>query len=117
CDSLAAYWNKTCLGTTLTLEEPGESPSISQTQPGATNPVREAILLSLRTSLLDFDRFAEADRRESFACLYGTYYESGGFLPYKPPFRVTIALILQRILAALFIFLFGLGIRNMLRVK
>lgn len=78
-----------------------------------TNPVLEAIVLSLRNGMI-FDR-SDVSRR-MYGCLYGIQDKGGQDYPTIPPL-VSIVSTLQSFLSAIFIFLFGLGVRNMFRIK
>lgn len=51
-----------------------------------------------------------------FGCLYGMVGQGASALPVIPP-AVALLSAIQTIIAGLFIFLFGLGVRNMFRLK
>jgi hypothetical protein len=60
-------------------------------------------------------RARDATRR-AFGCLYGVERYGGNPVVYVPR-SVAIASGIQKLLSAIFIFLFGLAVRNMLKVK
>jgi hypothetical protein len=66
--------------------------------------------LALRNSLVFIDGGSEAAYR-TFGCLYGV--ERHAIVPSN----VSLATALQKVASGVLIFLFGLAIRNMLRVK
>ena len=73
----------------------------------------EALSLTFRNAFVFLNGGSESDRR-IYGCLYGLERESGA--PVVPGLVSTISAI-QKLFSALFIFLFGLGVRNMLRMK
>jgi hypothetical protein len=81
---------------------------------------REAINLALRNSFIEIGRGSDVEAL-TYSCLYGvsSVKNSSGHIEYIPkkPYVVLWVVALQRILAALFIFLFGAAVRNILRVK
>ena len=81
-----------------------------------TNAPYESFYLSLKNALvfIDWDR-SEAARR-TFGCLYGFEKDGSNFVPIVP-LAVSILNIVQNILSAILIFLFGLALRNMLKLK
>lgn len=92
-------------------DDPIKAQRFGQLQP--TNAIVEAIILSFRNALI-FDR-TDVSRR-MYGCLYGIQEKGGQDYPVIPP-RVTLIATLHSLLSAVFIFLVGLGFRNMFRVK
>lgn len=85
-----------------------------------TNLSKEAINLALRGSLLDIENISNSDSI-TLRCLYGVNETLNGegkieYIPYSPR-EVSYFRVIQKLFAALFVFLFGFAIRNMLRVK
>ena len=78
-----------------------------------TTALAEAFVLSFRNALI-FDR-SDVSRR-MYGCLYGIQDKGGQDYPTVPPL-VTALSTVQSFLSAVFIFLFGLGLRNMFRIK
>jgi hypothetical protein len=89
---------------------------------GLMSPVRErtdagteAMQLALRNAFVLLDGGPDASHR-TFGCLYGV--ERYGDNPVAVvPANVSFASAVQKLFSALFIFLFGLAVRNMLRMK
>jgi hypothetical protein len=79
-----------------------------------TGTLREAFALSLHNALI-LGR-SEATRR-MYGCLYGL--ESSARGPSQPviPWGVSILATLQSFFSFVLIFLFGLGLRNMFRIR
>jgi uncharacterized protein YjbI with pentapeptide repeats len=80
-----------------------------------TNAITEAIQLALRNSLVVVDSGAEGASR-TLGCLYGIERYGTSRAPYIPS-AVSFACAIQKLFSVVFIFLFGLALRNMLRVK
>ncbi|WP_037236848.1 pentapeptide repeat-containing protein, partial [Rhodomicrobium udaipurense] len=80
---------------------------------GTSNPILEAIYLSLRSAFLQIDWHDSINARRVFGCLYGV--EPGG-TPIMPLIVSSLALF-QAILSAALIFLFLLALRNLLKVR
>ena len=81
-----------------------------------TNAIWEALYLSIKNGFvfIDWDRSEAALR--TFGCLYGLKETKTTLVPIVP-WNVSIANIIQNILSAILIFLFGLALRNMLKLK
>ncbi len=81
-----------------------------------TNAPQEALYLSIKNGFvfIDWDRSEAALR--TFGCLYGLQETKTSLVP-TVPFWISVANIIQNILSAMLIFLFGLGLRNMLKLK
>jgi hypothetical protein len=75
----------------------------------------EALHLALRNAAVILDGGVDAVHR-TFRCLYGVE-RHGRISLIVVPSSVTFASTLQKAISALLIFLFGLAIRNMLRMK
>jgi uncharacterized protein YjbI with pentapeptide repeats len=83
---------------------------------GKTSAPNEALHLALRNAFLVLDGGEEAARR-IYGCLYGLeLYNQGDPVPIVPP-GVSTASAVQKIFSAVMIFLFGLALRNMLKMK
>ena len=82
---------------------------------GSTNALREAIRLAFRNGSVILDGGEDAVHR-TYGCLYGIERYGGNPVPFVPGF-VTDASGIQKVLSALYIFLFGLALRNMLKMK
>ena len=80
-----------------------------------TNPVNEALSIAYHNALIVLDSSGDSAHR-AFGCLYGVERYGGNPVAYVPR-SVAIASGIQKLLSAIFIFLFGLGLRNMLKVK
>lgn len=76
----------------------------------------EAILLAFRIGLVIVDMSSDATH-QSYRCLYGMQKYDGSSLGAHVPIAVSIVSAIQKIFSAMFIFLFGLALRNMLKVK
>ena len=80
-----------------------------------TNAATEAVHLAFRNAFIFLDGGSDAAHR-TFGCLYGI--ERYGDNPVAiVPSSVTFASMLQKAFSGLLIFLFGLAVRNMLRMK
>jgi hypothetical protein len=82
---------------------------------GTTNIVNKALSISYHNAVLVLDNSGESAHR-AFGCLYGVERYGGNPVAYVPR-NVAIASGIQKFLSAIFIFLFGLAVRNMLKVK
>jgi hypothetical protein len=81
-----------------------------------TSAPNEALHLAFRNAFLVLDGGEEAAHR-IYGCLYGLeLYNQGDPVPIVPP-GVSIASAAQKIFSAVMIFLFGLALRNMLKMK
>ena len=81
----------------------------------STNATYEAFRLAIRNGSIFLDGGDDSARR-TYGCLYGIQSFGGAPAPFVPGF-VTDASGLQKVLSALYIFLFGLALRNMLKMK
>jgi hypothetical protein len=80
-----------------------------------TNPVDEALSISYHNAVIVLDSNGESAHR-AFGCLYGVERYGGNPIAYVPR-NVAIASGIQKLFSAVFIFLFGLALRNKLKVK
>ena len=80
-----------------------------------TNAVTEALHLAFRNAFIILDGGSDAAHR-TYGCLYGV--ERYGDNPVAIlPSAVSVASAIQKLVSAVMIFLFGLALRNMLKVK
>jgi uncharacterized protein YjbI with pentapeptide repeats len=85
---------------------------------GQTNAATEALHLALSNGFVIGDVGGGDDgARRTYGCLYGLEQDASGNTYPLVPGRVALVSKLQKVISALFIFLFGLAIRNMLRLK
>jgi Pentapeptide repeats (9 copies) len=109
-----------CVKTTLPA---GDSKEDSQngltglTEPvgSRTNLVNEALSIAYHNAVIVLDSSGDSAHRV-FGCLYGVERYGGNPVAYVPR-NVAIASGMQKLFSAIFIFLFGLAVRNMLKVK
>ena len=101
---------------------PPPAPNESQTG-GLTEPFRsqtgardEALHLAFRNAFVVLDGSAEAAHR-TFGCLYGVELYGGSNPLAIVPSAVSTVSAIQKLFSALMIFLFGLALRNMLKMK
>jgi hypothetical protein len=80
-----------------------------------TNAATEALQLSMLNASVIASGSSDAAQR-MYRCLYGVGSDGSTIYASVPP-RVSTWRFLQRFLSAIFIFLFGLGVRNMLKMK
>jgi hypothetical protein len=80
---------------------------------GQSNPIGEALYLSFRNAFLRLDVEDGATARRMFGCLYGA--DANG-LP-AVPLSVSGMALFQGAVSAIFIFMFLLALRNMLKVR
>ena len=80
-----------------------------------TNAGSEALHLAVRNAFI-FLQGGEETAHRTYGCLYGLEMSGGNAVPIVPS-SVSFASALQKAFSGLFIFLFGLGMRNMLRMK
>jgi Pentapeptide repeats (9 copies) len=80
-----------------------------------TNLVNEALSIAYHNAVIILDSSGNSAHR-SFGCLYGVERYGGNPVAFVPR-SVAIASGIQKLLSAIFIFLFILAVRNMLRVK
>lgn len=78
----------------------------------STDAATEALQLAASNATVFGDSGADTNKR-AFGCLYG--FDSGGGVIV--PTEVSWIARVQRVLSAVLLFLFGLGLRNMLRMK
>src|SRR5262249_33581471 len=82
-----------------------------------TDALREAFFLSASNALVVFNLGRGDASRSTYGCLYGFEQKDSPQPPPILPSRVAAASTLQTILSAVLIFLFGLAVRNLLRLK
>ena len=80
-----------------------------------TDPVKEALSIAYHNAVLVLDSSGDSMHR-AYGCLYGVERYGGNPVAYVPR-NVAVASGIQKLLSAVFIFLFGLALRNMLKVK
>jgi Pentapeptide repeats (9 copies) len=80
-----------------------------------TNLVNEALSIAYHNAVIILDSSGDSAHR-AFGCLYGVERYGGNPVAYVPR-NVAIASGVQKLLSAIFIFLFGLAVRNMLKMK
>jgi hypothetical protein len=80
-----------------------------------TNLVNEALSIAYHNAVIVLDSSGDSAHR-AFGCLYGVERYGGNPVAYVPR-SVAIASGIQKLLSAIFLFLFGLALRNMLKVK
>ena len=105
-----------------TPPQPGETKAITDGFSGLvedvrakTNPVNEAFSIAYHNALVVLDSSGDSAHR-AFGCLYGVERYGGNPVAFVPR-GVAIASGIQKLLSAVFIFLFGLALRNTLKVK
>lgn len=81
-----------------------------------TDAVNEAFQLALRNAFILLDNGGDAAHR-SYGCLYGVELYGGSNPIAIVPGAVSFASAVQKIFSALFIFLFGLALRNIVKLK
>jgi hypothetical protein len=96
-----------------TLTQMNDGKVIREIRFQETTALAEAFVLSFRNALI-LDR-SDVSRR-MYGCLYGVQDKGGQDYPTVPP-QVTALSTFQSFLSAIFIFSFGLGLRNMFRIK
>lgn len=80
-----------------------------------TSAPNEAFHLALRTGFLILDPSDDSAHR-TYGCLYGIEELGNNSVPVVPS-AVSYFMIVQKLFSAVFIFLFGLALRNMLKMK
>ena len=80
-----------------------------------TNLINEALSIAYHNAVIILDLSGDSAHR-AFGCLYGVERYGGNPVAFVPR-SVAIASGIQKLLSALFIFLFILAVRNMLKVK
>jgi len=110
---LTAAWSDParCVSSGKAAERLARPPETVQHETSA--PV-EALYLSVRGGLVLFD-MAPFSAPRSYACLYGTERLGDRVVPFIPA-SVSFAMTVQKVLAAAFLLLFLLGLRNMLKL-
>ena len=88
---------------------------LTATAAESTNALKEAINLSWHNAFIVLDGGADSAHR-TYGCLYGVERYGGNPVTFVPS-SVARASGAQKLLSALFIFLFGLALRNMLKMK
>jgi hypothetical protein len=81
-----------------------------------TNAAHEAFQLSLRNATVVLDTGGDAAHR-SYGCLYGVEYFGTNPVAAVVPPNLSMVCAIQKILSGIFIFLFGLALKNMLKLK
>ncbi len=79
------------------------------------NPINEALSIAYHNAAIILDLSGDSAHR-AFGCLYGVERYGGNPVAFVPR-SVAIASGIQKLLSAIFIFLFGLAVRNMLKMK
>jgi uncharacterized protein YjbI with pentapeptide repeats len=107
-------------GTEPLPADPDESPKdrftgLVEKVRTSTNIVNEALSIAYHNAVIVLDSSGDSAHR-AFGCLYGVERYGGNSVAYVPR-SVAIASGIQKLLSAIFIFLFGLAVRNMLKVK
>ena len=105
-----------------TQPKPGETKGVTDGFSGLvedvrakTNLVNEALSIAYHNALVVLDSSGDSAHR-AFGCLYGVERYGGNPVAFVPR-SVAIASGIQKLLSAIFIFLFGLALRNMLKMK
>ncbi len=80
-----------------------------------TNSASEALHLAVRNAFIFLEGGEETAHR-TYGCLYGLEMSGGNAVPIVPS-NVSFASAVQKAFSGIFIFLFGLAVRNMLRMK
>lgn len=81
-----------------------------------TNAPAEALQLAFRNAFIVLDNGGDAAHR-SYGCLYGVELYGGNNPIAVVPGAVSTAAAIQKVFSAVFVFLFGLALRNMLKMK
>jgi hypothetical protein len=97
-------------------ETPAYAGALSPHLKAGTDLANEAWHLAFRNAFILLDSSGEAAHR-SYGCLYGVELYGGGNPLAIVPSAVSTASAIQKVFSALTIFLFGLALRNMLKVK
>ena len=88
---------------------------LTATARGSTDAFKEAVNLSWHNAFIVLDGGADAAHR-TYGCLYGVERYGDNPVAFVPS-SVARASGVQKLLSAVFIFLFGLALRNMLKMK
>jgi hypothetical protein len=101
-------------------DQNGDTPvyvsALSPALQNGTDLANEAWHLAFRNAFIVLDGSAETAHR-SYGCLYGVELYGGGNPLAVVPGAVSTASAIQKLFSALMIFLFGLALRNMLKMK
>jgi len=89
---------------------------LSEKLRGRTNARAEALHLAFRNALIAIDAGGDASHR-MYGCLYGLELYAGQNPVPIVPAAVSTASAIQKLISGVLIFLFGLALRNMLKVK
>jgi hypothetical protein len=89
---------------------------LSEKLRGQTNARAEALHLAFRNALVVLDGGSESTHR-MYGCLYGLELYAGQNPVPIVPSAVSTASAIQKLISGVLIFLFGLALRNMLKVK
>jgi uncharacterized protein YjbI with pentapeptide repeats len=92
------------------------TPALADDIRAATNAPAEALRLAFSNAFVLFDTAGGDAGRRTYGCLYGLEQNGGGTVPIVPGFVSDWSKV-QRLLSAVCIFLFGLALRNMLKLK
>jgi hypothetical protein len=82
----------------------------------STTAPNEALQLAFKNAGVVIDGGGSEGAHRTYGCLYGLDTSDDNVVPIVPS-SVAFASGLQKALSAIFIFLFGLGLRNMLRLN
>lgn len=94
----------------VTTRDAWDNPPACRESFASTNPVTEALVLSLKNAVV-FNIGSTDSARRTFACLYGLEKDTG-----RVPAIVHIISMAQTLASGLLIFLFALAVRNLLRL-
>ena len=89
---------------------------LSEELRGQTNARAEALHLAFRNAFVVLDGGSDSSHR-MYGCLYGLELYAGQNPVPIVPSAVSTASAIQKLFSGLMIFLFGLALRNMLKVK
>ena len=89
---------------------------LSEKLRGQTNARAEALHLAFRNAFVVLDGGSDASHR-MYGCLYGLEMYAGQNPVPIVPSAVSTASAIQKLISGVLIFLFGLALRNMLKVK
>jgi len=89
---------------------------LSEKLRGRTNARAEALHLAVRNAFIVLDGGSDASHR-MYGCLYGLELYAGQNPVPIVPSAVSTASAIQKVFSGVLIFLFGLALRNMLKMK
>ena len=121
CHGWASAWIGSTYHAAWASPEPCHEPAnpppgqVQPSLPPNTSAPNEAFQLALRTGLIAFDPGPESTPR-TYRCLYGLENVGGRPTPVIS-WAVSNMIIGQKLFSAVMIFLFGLALRNMLKMK